>query len=407
MRVAPSSSPTSSWGLLAGLAALALLKTACDGGEGPKDETPVGDALVALLAAVGPEVVRPAIDRAAVAADTLQVATAAWRDAEAAGVGADEAQVAAQDAWWAMMAAWQEVEVLQLGPAASSLTAVGGADLRDDVYSWPTVNRCRVDQETVDDDWADPTFFETSLVNVYGLAALEVLLYSPAGENACAATVGINTDGSWDALGVDGVQAQRAAYAAVLAAHTAQVVDAAVTHWDPAQGDFGAQLTGAGEGASVYESREEALNAVFDALFYVETGTKDRKIGYAVGAGECATTSCIADIESPIAGGSHAWVAVNLRGFRTLYMGGSGAGMDDLLVSLGEDELAAALVAALDTADAAALAVTVPFDVAAVEDPAALDALYAAVKGVTDLLKGDIATVLAMQIPAEAAGDND
>lgn len=406
MRAPGFASSSASWRLLATLCGLALLKSACDGGKPPED-TPVGDALAALLAGVGPEVVRPALDRAATASDALVVATEAWQDAEAADAGTEEAQAAAQAAWWAMMEAWQQVEVLQIGPAASSLTAVGGADLRDAVYSWPTVNRCRVDQETADDDWADPTFFETSLVNVYGLAALEVLLYSPAGENACAATVAMNTDGSWAALGVDGVQQNRAAYAAVLAAHTAATVDTLVAQWDPAQGDFGAQLAGAGGGASVYESPEEALNAVFDGLFYVETGTKDRKVGYAVGAGDCATTSCIADIESPVAGASHAWVGVNLRAFRALYTGGDGAGMDDLLVSLGEDELAAALVAALDTADAAAAAVTVPYDVAMVEDPAAMEALYAAVKGVTDLLKGDIATVLAMQIPSEAAGDSD
>ena len=35
----------------------------------------------------------------------------------------------------------------QLGPAASALTT-GGEGLRDEVYSWPTVNPCRVDQET-------------------------------------------------------------------------------------------------------------------------------------------------------------------------------------------------------------------------------------------------------------------
>ena len=36
-----------------------------------------------------------------------------------------------------------------------------------------------------------------------------------------------------------------------------------------------------------------------------------------------------------------------------------------------------------------------------------IEALYEAVKAVTDLLKGDLAVVLSLVIPSEAAGDND
>jgi hypothetical protein len=100
-------------------------------------------------------------------------------------------------------------------------------------------------------------------------------------------------------------------------------------------------------------------------------------------------------------------VVVNLRAFRTLYLGGDGAGVDDLLRALGEASLADAMLAALDVADAAAAAVTNPYDVAMAGDRAPMDALYAAVKAVTDLWKGDVATVLTMQIPGEAAGDAD
>ena len=34
---------------------------------------------------------------------------------------------------------------MQLGPAGSSLSAVAGADIRDEIYSWPTINPCRID----------------------------------------------------------------------------------------------------------------------------------------------------------------------------------------------------------------------------------------------------------------------
>src|SRR5262245_13532602 len=125
-----------SWALVAGLGAAAFFKTACDGGGDGGDEA-VEDALSALLADVGPEVVLPALVRVAVEAEALELATQAWRDATGDG---EAERVAAQEAWASLMTAWQEVEVLQIGPAASSLSAVAGEDLRDEVYSWPTVN---------------------------------------------------------------------------------------------------------------------------------------------------------------------------------------------------------------------------------------------------------------------------
>ena len=64
------------------------------------------------------------------------------------------------------------------------------------------------------------------------------------------------------------------------------------------------------------------------------------------------------------------------------------------------------MIAALDQADALRPADT-PIDLAGTEDPVDAEALYVAVKGVTDLLKGDLATVLVVTIPAEADGDND
>ena len=81
------------------------------------------------------------------------------------------------------MAAWQVVEVLRMGPAASSLTAVGGEDRRESIYSWPEVDRCPLDQITVAGGWAATGFFDTGDEEAYGLAAIEVLLFSAAADN--------------------------------------------------------------------------------------------------------------------------------------------------------------------------------------------------------------------------------
>lgn len=398
----------SSWVIVAGLAAAAALKPACRGvGGGDDTDTPVTDTLADALAAVGPSVVEPALARARAEADTLAAATADLAAVRAAGEDDTAALAAAQAAWYATMAAWQEAELHQIGPAGASLTAVGGQDLRDEVYSWPTVNPCRVDQETVEASWDDADFFEVNLVNVYGLDALETLLFSPRGENSCPSQVDINADGTWAALGEDGVERNRAAYAAAVAAHLVATIDTLQVAWSADGGDFSGQLAAAGDDGSPYESREQALNAVFDALFYLDTKTKDRKLGGPLGYWDCGSDDCTGDIESPMAGRSNEWIAANLRGYRALFTGGDGAGMDDVLRDLGHDDVADAMLAALDDADKKAAAVTMPVDDALTDDRADAEALYAALRSVTELLKGDVATLLVLQIPEDGAGDND
>lgn len=391
-----------SWGAVAGLLVLAIAQPmACNGSDDGTDDP--SDVLDAVLADTGPAVVRPTLDRVASEAAILVERCDAWATALRSGGDGETERTAAQEAWFATMDAWQEVEVQQIGPAASSLKP-GGADLRDEVYSWPTVNRCRVDQETVYGTWTGAGFFDANLVNVYGLAALETLLFSPPGENGCPSDVDINTDGTWTALGPLGVQQARADYAAVVSGGVRDGVAALVTAWDPGGGDFGSLLAA---GAAPFESEQDALQAVFDALFYLETSTKDRKLGRPLGLQDCTGDACASEAESLIAGGSNRWIAANLRSFRTLFTAGDASGIEDLVRSVGEDALADALLAALDEADAAAARLDVPIHLANAEDPQDAVALYEAVKVVTDLVKGDLATVLVVTIPPEASGDND
>jgi predicted lipoprotein len=370
-----------------------------DTGPGPTEE-----ALSELLADTWPFVLEPALSAAHADAVALVGATEAWAAAERAGTGEAEARAAAQEAWRAAMASWQEVEVMQIGPAGSSLTAVGGQDLRDEAYSWPTTNPCRVDQETVAAEWGTAGWFEAELVNVYGLDALETLLFSEPNVNACPAQVDINTSGSWAALGEDGVQQNRADYAVAVATHYAETVATIAAAWDPEQGDFAGTFAAA---SSPYEGQTQALNAVFDALYYLETRTTDRKLGGPLGLRDCGQDDCLPFVETRTAGGSNVWIAQNLVGFRSLFTAGEGTGMEDLLRSLGHDAVADDMLGRLDRADAAAAALTIPVDEAATTDPTAALALHAALIEVTDLLETDVATILAMQIPAEADGDND
>lgn len=355
-----------------------------------------------VLAAVWPHVLSPALERAVFRAEALVELAEAWSEAEQGGDDPEPARLAAQEGWSALMEVWQELEVMQIGPAGSTASqTVGGEDLRDAIYSWPTVNRCRVDQETVEAEWDAPDFFDRHLVNTMGLDALEQLLFAPPGENACPGQVDINAQGTWAALGTDGVQQNRADFAVALARGVLDTLETIGTRWSSG---FAEALASSGP---PYANQQQALNAIYDGLFYLETRTKDRKLGGPLGRWDCGLSSCLGEVETTVAGGSHLWIAANLRGFEALFVGGDGTGLDDLLHDLGRGALADELLKRLDAAHVAAGALEQPVDEGILDGDPAVGALHDAIKGVTDLLKGDVALYLGLQIPSEAAGDND
>jgi predicted lipoprotein len=373
-----------SWGLVGGLALVALARAGCIPDE---KEPPVDPELQAVLADTWPQVLEPALADASNAIGALDVACQAWADS-----GGEPERVAAQEAWRDAMAAWEQVEVLQLGPLASSLSAVGGEDLRDEIYSWPTVNACAVDLETLGEAWRAPDFTATHLVNVYGLDALENLLFAPPGATACPPDTGLDPSG---------LDALRPAYAAALSG----ALIAAVEEAKSAEESFAPDFAAAGTADSSIDSATLALNAIFDALYYLETRVKDDKLGGPLGLYDCG--GACNPVETPQAGGSNEWIAANLVGFRALFTGGDGQGLDDLLDAADRSDIADAMITALDAADQAAAALTVPVEVAAATDPAPAVALHAAVTEVGEILQSDVAPALTLQIPSEAAGDND
>lgn len=369
----------------------------CVPAAAPEVEDPVADA---LLAQVGPGVVLPALGEATAPFDALRAAAVAWQ----AAPSDPELQRAVADAWTPAFVAWQALEPLQVGPAGSSLYVAGGRDLRDRIYSWPTVDPCGVDRQVVLGD-VSPAAVAGLFVDRTGLAALEAIAFAPVGAHRCPFSVDIARDGTWDALGVEAQQARRATFAASLAEDVVAQLEALRAAWSPGEGGWGAVLASPGPENAAYARRGDALDAVFGAMFYVERSVKDGKIGRPIGRVSCPTESCAGEAESPFARASLPAIRSNLASIDALYMGADGVGFDDLLADRGHGDVDAAVVAALADARAAADAASVPLQ-DAMGDPAA-DALFDAVKALADLLEGDLATVLTLAIPDEAAGDND
>ncbi|MEL6349942.1 MAG: imelysin family protein [Myxococcota bacterium] len=396
MNKAMGKAQATSWGVLVLAAGLiAVQPMGCLDVDEPQelDAEGTGD----YLADLGSVVIVPTVDAFLVEVDAL--------DSTLQDLQADPSTLsAAQAQWRTTMAAWQELEVMQIGPAASSLTDLAGEDLRDEIYSWPTINACRVDQETVAEGWENADFFETRLVNSYGLDAIEHLLFAPL-ENACPGQIDINSDGTWDALGDVGVADHRARYAVALIANIRTQGEAIRDVWAVDGQDFSATI--AADDGGPYGSRQEALNAIYDAMFYLEKITKDRKLAQPIGLRDCSEQQCPEDVEGLISGSGLASIEANLIGFELLFTGGDGAGMDDLLIEVGEEALSEEILTNLAAAQAQAASMEGPLDVAIVERPEEVQALHDSIKAVADILKGDMATVLLLQIPDEAAGDND
>jgi predicted lipoprotein len=370
-----------------------------DGGNGQAET-----ARVELLGAVG-ECVQTSALEFRTAAGELESATAAL-------VARPEAATreAAREAFRRAMDAWQVLEVMQFGPAATR-NLPGGAELRDNIYSWPLVSRCAVEEQLVSKGYESASF-PTTLVTRRGLYALEYLLFYEGSDTSCAPSSPIVAGGTWAALSTEEREARKRAYAAVAAAdvrgRAAQLVEA----WEAGKGDFARTLATAGPGNTVYPTSQAALNSVSDALFYVELMVKDTKLARPLGLRECAAETCPEYVESRFSGRSKANVRANLVGFRRLAegcgTGFEGKGFDDLLEAAGSEPLAAKLrerrvaaQAALDAVEEADL------ELALAQDKASVRALYDALKGVTDVLKTEVATVLDLELPQTVEGDND
>ncbi|MEC7984616.1 MAG: imelysin family protein [Myxococcota bacterium] len=390
------------------MASLVLIQNqACtqDESKSPTTETAAETAAVSdVLAAIGPSVVLPTLERFSNELSVLEERLSSLQDS-LGSAGYFDAQAEAQAQWVATMSVWQELEVMQLGPAGSSMKFVGGEDIRDQIYSWPTVNPCRVDQRTATEAWTDSDFFTDNLVNAYGLDALEHLLFAST-DSECPSQVAPISDGAWDDLGEEGIQNNRADFALAIVQELQIQAQSLTDAWSPEDGNYSALLS-VQTADSPYASETEALNAVYNSLFYLETSTKDRKLALPLGLRDCAEDLCLDELEGLASQTSLLSVRSNLVGFRNLFTGGEDAGMDDLLTDIGHGDLSEQILSDIDATISLADSIDTPLKELIVDDTDTAMEFYDSLAKVTTALKSDLATVLQMQIPSEAAGDND
>jgi predicted lipoprotein len=308
------------------------------------------------------------------------------------------------------MAAWQRLEVHRFGPAArKSEDPIGGQDLRDEIYAWPLGGRCNIETQLVSSGYARPNF-STQLINVRGLGTLEYLLFNDDADNGCPAYSPLNAQGTWALLGLEQIRARKAEYARVVADDVLTHAEALVGAWE--QGRFRDQLSEAGTKNSRYPSQQAALNAVSNAIFYVEREVKDMKLALPLGISpECASGLCPESLESQYAGLSTDNIQQNLIGFQQLFWGcgprASGLGFDDWLHEVGAGELEQRMRLAFDAAKSAVDELEPPLEQAISARPDATRAMYDRLKALTDLLKTEFVSALQLELPTGSETDND
>lgn len=383
------------------LSVAALSCSSSGGSSGPEPSVDTGRRGEAL-ASIAEGVVLPLIDEMVDEAAALEQAVAS---------ATPESRDDARAAWQSAMATWQQLEVMQFGPLGASLTVMGGQDLRAVTYSWPLLSLCEIDRQTVGDGHDDPDAIEGTPGAPLGLWAIEYLLFGDNPDNNCTALDPLNSQGLWDDM-AEMIPARRLEYAAALATLVKRRVEDLQTAWSPDGGNFIAELTNPGRSGAVYGTAQEGLNAVSDAMFYLKKETEDMKLGKPLGITGCNEAQCPDDLESRWAEWSKPHVLANLRAFEAMFHGGSpddaaAVGYYDLLVDLGAQDVADDMSAAIVEAIRATEAVPGTFREALSEYTVEMERAHDAVRVVSDLLDSDFVSVLDLEAPDRAAGDND
>jgi predicted lipoprotein len=384
-----------------------LVAAACGGGgEEPRiDATPDGFDRPALLAHLVEAVLVPIHADVATAAAALPGAIDAYCAALEVPGDPTAAQAAARAAWATTVDAWQRADAILVGPAAMDSKA-----LRDRIYAWPLLATCAVDRDTPV-AFADPAAFDVAarLNNARSLTAIELLLFYTEPTHSCP-----TPPAGWTELGAD-LPLARCRHAQRLADDVAAQAALLAEAWAPTGGNYAGTLATAGSSGSSIGSAHEGVNLVSDGLFYLDRMVKDMKLGEPAGitANACGTVQepCLREVEHLYADRATTAIRINLETQRRVFTGttpdGDGPGFDDFLRALGAGDVADRMTASYDAAIAAAAAIPDSYLAALESDRDAIVAAHAATKLITDDLKSQFLTVLALEIPDDVATDND
>ena len=301
------------------------------------------------------------------------------------------------------MAVVQQLEVMQFGPIA---------DLRDELYVWPSNSLCRIDDQVATNPLET---IDTIDDNARSLTAVEYIIFNEDVADACQSVLSLPT---WMANTPN--LADRKDARCTYAKNIVDDLEVKVTALEATLSSY--------DLSTAFSTLQQAANAVSDALFYVDTQTKDAKIKEPLIVNAANSNDVefnTAQLESQFANISKENIENNLIAAKAVIE----AGIDDYLIAKGQQTLVTNMLAALDGALANAAQIDGSLNVAlttpAITNSACVNlgsdgsydaqsndlevfcALQWNIKTFTDLLKEDFVLALSFSTPATADGDND
>lgn len=391
----------------------ALLVTALGCGESTPVDSFAGEKR-AVLSSLAERVLLPGFD--AFAADAASFAA----DLDAYAASPTEGGLAgARTQWGELLARWQLHAATNFGPGGDPILGAlgtrGGQGIGADIYSWPDpgTNACRIDQETVAGTYQDEAVLADERASVRGLDAVEYLLFRDPSENGCPPEDPINGDGTFAALGEDGVLQARGEYAAAAASLVAERAAALRDAWTASGGNFLGEVQTAGDGSTVYDSAQRAVDSAVVSLFFAETVLLDVKLGDPTGlrmstVQACAEPPCPELLEAPWSGTGRTYLLANLDALRLMFAGADGGlGLNDLMEDLGGVQAASDMLAAIDDARTALENIDEPLPDALSGDADDVDTAFRALQTVVVVLETDVASILDVDPPQPGGTDND
>jgi predicted lipoprotein len=327
----------------------------------------------------------------------------------------ENAKKEAQQTWENTASVWQQAELMQLGP----LSADDG-ELRNRIYSWPSVSKCNVDQDVayfedgmINNDPNRPYDISKRVSTRRGIVAIEHLLFSLELNHNCSSSAAGEALSDWNSRTDQERRVARCRFSVAAAKDLTNSGNELLGLWTSESG-YANELKNAGQPGNSFESTHKAVNVITDAMFYTDSIVKDKKLAVPLGkfANSCGFEVCAEDVESYDSGFSLENIKANLVAFEKLFLGnlqGEDAltGFDDFLVEEGASDTKDIMIQGINDAKNAAAQIETDLKTALISENEKVEHAHAKVKDITDQLKNDFINKLALELPKSSAGDND
>ena len=335
---------------------------------------------------------------------------------DAIGTADESSQHAAARRDW--LAISDKVQASELHVIGTAFENGGSLQFRLNSYMAGPLSTCGVDGIAAQVE--DGINIDERSLNQRGIGALEYLLFNDNLDHSCPPQAAATAQ--WNTLDERTRASQRCQAAQLIAGDMSAAAATLVDKWAPTAQDYRA----------VFLSEErvgESLQETTDAMFYLEEGAKDAKLGNPLGiVVACSALTCPEQIESPYSVTSLDNIIANVKAFRRIFMSNDETGFDAHLTAEGFPEVAERFINNLEASITYAESIeqSVTEQVAAIATEAEettcsnafanpdspseqfpLCTLYGKLKTIVDDLKIDFVTIVNVSIPGGSQSDND